>query len=153
MIKLCGFRVSNYHNKVRLVLLERGIPFDEDCEVKPSQKDEYTAKSPMGKVPYLEVDGERIRESIGMGLVETMQLHFPTWDEKLRGQIADGYRRLWRAEYKDRVALFPDSFATIRALTPQPGPARCCVWATGSPASDRFSLTPARSTTFARWNA
>ena len=58
MIKLCGFRVSNYHNKVRLVLLERGIPFDEDCEVKPSQKDEYTAKSPMGKVPYLEVDGE-----------------------------------------------------------------------------------------------
>lgn len=63
MIKLCGFRISNYHNKVRLVLLERGIAFDEDCEVKPSQKDEHTAKSPMGKVPYLEVDGERIRES------------------------------------------------------------------------------------------
>jgi glutathione S-transferase len=63
VIKLCGFRVSNYHNKVRLVLLERGIPFDEDCEVHPSQKDEYVAKSPMGKVPYLEVDGERIRES------------------------------------------------------------------------------------------
>jgi glutathione S-transferase len=63
VIKLCGFRISNYHNKVRLVLLERGIPFDEDCEVKPSQKDEYVARSPMGKVPYLEVDGERIRES------------------------------------------------------------------------------------------
>jgi glutathione S-transferase len=63
VIKLCGFRISNYHNKVRIALLERGIPFDEDCEVKPSQKDEYTAKSPMGKVPYLEVDGERIRES------------------------------------------------------------------------------------------
>jgi glutathione S-transferase len=63
MLKLCGFHISNYHNKVRIALLERGIPFDEDCEVKPSQKDEYTAKSPMGKVPYLEVDGERIRES------------------------------------------------------------------------------------------
>ena len=63
MIKLCGFRISNYHNKVRLVLLERGIPFEEDCEIHPSQKDEYLAKSPMGKVPYLEVDGERIRES------------------------------------------------------------------------------------------
>jgi glutathione S-transferase len=63
MIKLCGFRISNYHNKVRLVLMERGIPFEEDCETHPSQKDEYVAKSPMGKVPYLEVDGERIRES------------------------------------------------------------------------------------------
>jgi phosphoglycolate phosphatase len=59
---------------------------------------------------------ERIRESIGMGLVETMQLHFPNWDEKILERIADGYRRLWRAEYKDRVALFPDSLATIRAL-------------------------------------
>ena len=63
MIKLCGFRISNYHNKVRLALMERGIPFEEDCEIHPSQKDEYVAKSPMGKVPYLEVDGERIRES------------------------------------------------------------------------------------------
>jgi glutathione S-transferase len=63
LIKLCGFRISNYHNKVRLVLLERGIPFDEDCEIHPSQKDEHVTKSPMGKVPYLEVDGERIRES------------------------------------------------------------------------------------------
>jgi glutathione S-transferase len=63
MIKLCGFRISNYHNKVRIALLERGIPFEEDCEVHPSQKDEYLSRSPMGKVPYLEVDGARIRES------------------------------------------------------------------------------------------
>jgi glutathione S-transferase len=63
MIKLCGFRISNYHNKVRIALLEKGIAFDEDCEVHPSQTDEYVAKSPMGKVPYLEVDGTRIRES------------------------------------------------------------------------------------------
>ena len=63
MIKLCGFRVSNYHNKVLIALHEKGVPFEEDCEVHPSQKDEYLAKSPMGKVPYLEVDGTRIRES------------------------------------------------------------------------------------------
>ena len=25
MLKLCGFHVSNYHNKVRLALLEKGI--------------------------------------------------------------------------------------------------------------------------------
>ena len=63
MIKLCGFRISNYHNKVRLALLERGIPFEEDCEIHPSQKDEYLARSPMGKVPYLDVNGTLIRES------------------------------------------------------------------------------------------
>ncbi len=63
MIRLCGFRISNYHNKVRIALLEKGIEHEEDSGTKPSQKDEYVAKSPMGKVPYLEVNGARIRES------------------------------------------------------------------------------------------
>ena len=63
MLKLCGFHVSNYHNKVRLALLEKGIPFEEDPGVHPSQKDEYLAKSPMGKIPYLELDGARLCES------------------------------------------------------------------------------------------
>ena len=63
MIRLCGFRISNYHNKVRIALLEKGVPFEEDASVHGSQKPEYLEKSPMGKVPYLEVDGARLRES------------------------------------------------------------------------------------------
>ena len=63
MIKLCGFRISNYHNKVRIALLEKGVPFEEDESVHGSQKPEYLAKSPMGKVPYLDVDGQLLRES------------------------------------------------------------------------------------------
>jgi glutathione S-transferase len=63
MLKLCGFHVSNYHNKVRLALLEKGIAFEEDAGVRPSQKDEYLALSPMGKVPYLDIDGTRLCES------------------------------------------------------------------------------------------
>lgn len=63
MIRLCGFHISNYHNKVRIALLEKGVAFEEDSGVKPSQKDEYLLKSPMGKVPYLEVDGTRLCES------------------------------------------------------------------------------------------
>jgi glutathione S-transferase len=63
MIKLCGFRISNYHNKVRIALLEKGVAFEEDENVKPSQEGDYLAKSPMGKVPYLEVNGTRLRES------------------------------------------------------------------------------------------
>ena len=59
MLKLCGFHVSNYHNKVRLVLLERGIAFEEDDSCRPAQSDEFLARTPMGKVPFLEVDGGR----------------------------------------------------------------------------------------------
>jgi glutathione S-transferase len=64
MLKLCGFRISNYHNKVRIVLLEKGIAFEEDDSQRPKQTDDYLARSPMGKVPFLELDdGRRLSES------------------------------------------------------------------------------------------
>ncbi len=63
MIKVCGFRISNYHNKVLIALLEKGIAYEEDATVHPSQKDDYVARSVMGKVPYLEVGGARLIES------------------------------------------------------------------------------------------
>jgi glutathione S-transferase len=64
MLKLCGFHISNYHNKVRLALLEKGIEFEEDANCRPSQKDDWLARSPIGKVPILELDGgRRIAES------------------------------------------------------------------------------------------
>ena len=63
MLKLCGFRISNYHNKVRLALLEKGVPHEEDPACLPSQKDDWVGRSPMGKVPILEVDGTTLTES------------------------------------------------------------------------------------------
>jgi len=75
MIKLCGFRISNYHNKVRIALLEKGVAFEEDENVKPSQEGDYLAKSPMGKVPYLQVNGTRIRES--SAILEYLEDAFP----------------------------------------------------------------------------
>lgn len=63
MLKLHGFRVSNYHNKVLIALLEKGVPYEEDASVKPSQDEAYLAKSPMGKVPWAEIDGVRLCES------------------------------------------------------------------------------------------
>jgi glutathione S-transferase len=53
-MKLCGFRISNYHNKVRLVLLEKGIPHEEDSACRPSQDPAFLARSPMGRAPFLE---------------------------------------------------------------------------------------------------
>jgi glutathione S-transferase len=64
MLKLCAFRISNYHNKVRVALLEKGVPFQEDPGCSPSQKEDFLARSPMGKVPFLELDdGRRLAES------------------------------------------------------------------------------------------
>ena len=63
MLRLCGFHISNYHNKVRIALLEKGIEHVDDSSCKPSQEDAFLARSPMGKVPFLEIDERRISES------------------------------------------------------------------------------------------
>ena len=62
MIKLYGFPVSNYYNIAKAALLEAGADF-EDVRTVPSQKDDYLAISPMGKVPAMEVDGTFLTEA------------------------------------------------------------------------------------------
>ena len=57
MLKLCGFPISNYFNKAHIALLEKGVPFDLDPACRPSQEEAFLARSPMGKVPFLEMDG------------------------------------------------------------------------------------------------
>ncbi|MDQ5847980.1 MAG: glutathione S-transferase [Pseudomonadota bacterium] len=63
MLKLNGFHISNYHNKVRIALLEKGLEFAEDSAARPSQSEEFLARTPMGKVPFLETDGTTLAES------------------------------------------------------------------------------------------
>lgn len=62
MLKLYGFPVSNYYNKVKVVLYEKGVPFEE-VESLPSQAPELLACSPLGKVPYLETENGWLSES------------------------------------------------------------------------------------------
>jgi glutathione S-transferase len=62
MLKLGGFAVSNYYNKVKVALLEKGVPFEEEFRMT-SQEAEMLARSPMGKVPYLDIDGQHLCES------------------------------------------------------------------------------------------
>ena len=50
MLTLCGFSASNYYNKVKLALFEKGVPFQEQL-AWVGQTD--LAASPLGKVPYL----------------------------------------------------------------------------------------------------
>ena len=63
MLKLCGFHISNYFNKARLAMLEKGVEFEMDANCRPSQDEAFVARSPMGKVPFLELDGKTLIES------------------------------------------------------------------------------------------
>ena len=53
MLTLCGFPVSNYYNKVKLALLEKGVPFDEEVVTLPIADEAALQASPLGKVPFL----------------------------------------------------------------------------------------------------
>ncbi len=65
MLKLHGSSVSPNYNKVKLALLEKGIAFEEVLQL-PSQDESFLAKSPMGKIPVMEVDGQFFSESTAM---------------------------------------------------------------------------------------
>lgn len=63
MITLCGFSLSNYYNKVKLVLLEKGIPFTEE-RVETGRRDEaLLQESPLGKVPFIRTPRGSLCES------------------------------------------------------------------------------------------
>ena len=72
MLKLCGFAASNYHNKVKFALLEKGVPFEEEL-AWVGQTD--AAASPLGKVPYLKTEQGALCESAVM--LEYIEQHYP----------------------------------------------------------------------------
>lgn len=74
-IRLCGFAVSNYHNKVKLALLEKNIPFTEEV-ISTSQSKDMLDESPMGKVPFLRTPQGSLSES--QVIVEFIE---DTWPE------------------------------------------------------------------------
>ncbi|MDE2607303.1 MAG: glutathione S-transferase family protein [Burkholderiales bacterium] len=63
MLTLHGFALSNYYNKVKLALLEKGLAFEEQY-VGVKEKDEaLLAASPLGKIPYLTTERGCLCES------------------------------------------------------------------------------------------
>lgn len=61
MLTLCGFPISNYYNKVKLALLEKGVPFQEErCA---TGKESIASGSPLGKVPFLKTPDGVLCES------------------------------------------------------------------------------------------
>ena len=62
MLKLHGMNMSNYYGMAKMALLEKGIEFEEVHQF-PSKDEAYLARSPMGKVPCIEVEGGFIAET------------------------------------------------------------------------------------------
>ncbi len=62
-LKLCGFAVSNYYNKLKIQLLEKGVDFEEELVWVNPIDPQRLAHSPMGKVPFLQTPQGCISES------------------------------------------------------------------------------------------
>ena len=86
MITLCGFGVSNYYNKLKLILLEKEVPFEERV-VYPWQRDTFRSCSPMGKIPFIETEDGGLSES--QAIVEYLEERYP----KLPLYPADVFQR------------------------------------------------------------
>jgi glutathione S-transferase len=63
MITLCGFPISNYYNKVKLALLEKDVPFQEERVMTGSKDEAVLAASPLGKVPFIRTPQGALCES------------------------------------------------------------------------------------------
>jgi glutathione S-transferase len=74
MITLCGFAVSNYYNKLKLVLLEKGVAFEERL-VYPWQRDLFHGTSPLGKIPFVQTEHGGLSES--QVILEYLEERFP----------------------------------------------------------------------------
>jgi glutathione S-transferase len=76
MIKLHGFAVSNYYNKVKMALLEKGLPFEEVHVATKSKDEAVLAASPLAKIPFFTAeDGRTLCESDA--ILEYVEARYP----------------------------------------------------------------------------
>jgi glutathione S-transferase len=71
MLTLCGFAISNYYNKVKLALLEKGADFTEELVMTGSKDEAVLACSPLAMVPFIRTEHGALCESEAiMGYIE-----------------------------------------------------------------------------------
>jgi glutathione S-transferase len=78
MLVLCGLPISNYYNKVKLALLEKGIAFEEDhlgAAGVGAKSEEALRDSPLGKIPFIRTAEGPLCES--QAIVEYLEAGWP----------------------------------------------------------------------------
>jgi glutathione S-transferase len=76
MITLCGITISNYYNKVKLALLEKGVPFTEEVCTTGRRDEAVLACTPLGKVPFIRTERGALCES--EAILGYLEAAFPT---------------------------------------------------------------------------
>lgn len=78
MITLCGFSLSNYYNKAKLALLEKGVPFTEERVLTKSSDEAVLGCSPLGKIPFIRTEHGALCESQAIvEYVDALSKHNP----------------------------------------------------------------------------
>ena len=73
MIQLYGLKMSNYYSLVKALLVEKGVDFEE-VKAPPTQEEDNLARTPMGKMPSIGVDGQYLSESLAIaGYLDRLQ--------------------------------------------------------------------------------
>ena len=75
MITLHGSPISNYHNKVKLALLEKGVPFEEKVVDFQSKGEALLRASPLGKIPFITTEQGSLCES--QVILEWLEAAYP----------------------------------------------------------------------------
>jgi len=75
---LCGLPISNYYSKVKLALLEKGVPFREE-EVgvagRGAKSEDAMRDSPLGKIPFIRTESGPLCES--QAILEYIEAAWP----------------------------------------------------------------------------
>ena len=75
MITLCGFGLSNYYNKVKLALLEKGVAFLEELVMTGSKDEAVLSASPLGKIPFIRTEHGPLCES--QAIMDYLEAAYP----------------------------------------------------------------------------
>ncbi len=62
LIRLHGFPISNYYNRIKMALKIKGLEFTE-VRAAPTQNEDYLKINPLGVIPTLEIDGLFLAET------------------------------------------------------------------------------------------
>ena len=75
MLTLCGLPISNYYNKVKLALLEKGVAFEEEVVMTKSTDPAVLACSPLGKIPFIRTAQGGLCES--QAIMDYLEAKYP----------------------------------------------------------------------------
>ena len=75
MLVLCGSSISNYYNKVKLALLEKGVDFSEEYVATGGSDEAVLGASPLAKIPFLRTDAGPLSES--QAILEYLEAAWP----------------------------------------------------------------------------